>query len=449
MEKKSFCILGLGKSGHKTLEYLLNQQHTKIIVSDTRYLSELAPSTRELLTNHPELSISLGQKHSALCLEADHLIVSPGIKPNTPILQQAHKLSKKIYTEIDLALGELCEKILLAVTGSNGKSTITACVAHLLGITPYGNIGEPLISKLLGKDKHKEIICEISSFQLAHSSDALKPNIAAISNISPDHLDWHGSMQNYVNSKRQITSRQDKDDWLILPHSQAKLAEYTQAQIFWIDSDRDNSLRLDKDNQVIVNLRGKEIVGGKLKLSIPGTHNQVNALFAVAMVLLHKGIDMLPELLDRLQEFRGLPHRLEFIARYHNKDFYNDSKATNPIASVLALKSFADQQIIWLAGGQDKLLDLADLCEEAKKHTTGAILFGEAKERFAQNLKEHNYQGEIRMVNSLQGAIEESLCMKGEIVLLSPASSSFDQFRSFEERGDLMREIIKSYQPAT
>ncbi|HEY9886309.1 MAG TPA: UDP-N-acetylmuramoyl-L-alanine--D-glutamate ligase, partial [Vampirovibrionales bacterium] len=290
-------------------------------------------------------------------------------------------------------------------------------------------------------------VCETSSFQLAHSTQ-LKPRIAAITNIVPDHIDWHGSLQDYRMSKLKITANQTERDWLILPDKPEFKNIQTQAQKFWVHSapqpisKEPHSIWVNYNNDVIFQMyNNDEFICNVDKIPLKGRHNLENALFSIAITRLSHA--PVRSIRHRLATFQGLEHRMEFIGQYEGKDYYNDSKATNPESTIEALRAFPPE-IVWLAGGKDKLTDLTDLCKQAATSVKTAILFGEAAERFAQELKKNDFPGNIAQASNLKEAVNLAKSKEGKVVLLSPSCSSFDQFKNFEERGKSFKEIVTS-----
>ena len=478
-ENKSpkFGIVGFGSTGRGYLYFLKAKlkKCQEIYIYDSKAFDELDEEGKSLVLQNDNLRVNFTKDINEFLLNTDTLLLSPGIKPESEILKKANEKNYQTFTEIELAFkyieSENLERPkLIAITGSNGKSTVTAWIAHILGVKPCGNIGLPvlqMLSELDDKDFPKVIVYETSSFQLAHSK-SLRPDISLITNITPDHISWHGSFDEYIAAKIKIAERQKSEDFLIFSDSIQKKEEIlrTHAKLIEIISSRNYSnTKIKETNKAFVDETG-EInlrldntcfeIGNISRIKLPGWHNVENAMFsAVASILFFKTSssccnfdkNFIESFKDKLFSFEGLEHRIEYIGEASGKKFFNDSKATNPESTVIALKAFENKlnktkNIIWLAGGQDKMTSLDELCLCANERVKAAILFGEAKERFRNELLKNNFQGEIIEGADLNEAFKISLKEQGEIVLLSPACASFDQFKNFEHRGKTMKELF-------
>ncbi|MDX1918125.1 MAG: UDP-N-acetylmuramoyl-L-alanine--D-glutamate ligase [Candidatus Caenarcaniphilales bacterium] len=442
----SYTILGLGISGLAALEYLVAQGAYPILVSESRLRSDFDLETIALIDRlEGKVEFEFGGEHTRACLLYENLVVSPGMPIDSQILKEARSKGKTILTEIDLALKCDAERVekLIGITGTNGKSTTTALIAHLLGVAPCGNIGTPLTLLLKNNPSQKTFVCEISSFQLAHSW-YFHPQIALITNITPDHISWHGSWEAYQTAKAKIATYQTTQDWLILPE-ELHLPGLNQApQRLMIRSEGEieptctNAAWVDEDGILWLKVDGKiDRLIERAESILPGRHNTANLLFASAAAYL-AGLP-LETLRERLRSFAGLEHRLEFIGEYHSKVFFNDSKATNPESTIVALEAFSEP-VTWIAGGRDKLTDLTALSDIAKRKAAQIVLYGEAKGRFKEALHEAEYKGELIMVENLDAALRQNL--KARIILFSPACASFDQFKNFEERGAAFKSLV-------
>lgn len=445
---KGFALLGLGISGIAALEFLLTRKAKKIFVSDTTEYVKLPTKVLELLeSNKDTIECEFGIPHSARCLEYDYLIVSPGLSPNTSILREARQRGLSVLTELDLAASQKSNYI--GITGTNGKSTTTAWTAHILKAPACGNIGIPFLKAISDEPEANHYVCEMSSFQLEHSQ-SLHPKIAAFTNITPDHINWHGSWDNYLQAKFKITALQEANDWLIIPFTDPIKEVKTKAQILWIEAhpqsetNLQNSIWVNQQKQLFLRLNSSDLVICNVnQIPLPGQHNLENAMFAIAISAL-AGFSI-NSIKERLLSFHGLEHRIEFVREFNGKKFYNDSKATNPESSIVALQAF-DEPIVWLAGGRDKLTDLKDLAEASIGYVSTLILFGEATERFERDLLANGFCGKLKKVADLNEAVSEAVHETGKIVLLSPACASFDQFSNFEERGNVFKTLVKALQ---
>lgn len=448
---KRFTILGLGISGIASLNYLL-QSGAKIFVSDTRQIDSLNEDLIKKLTQNKKIvDFEFGLPHSERCLQSDYLLVSPGISPQEAIIQKAKSLGVCVLTELELATQMMSQYI--CITGTNGKSTVSSWLSFVLESPLCGNIGIPCLQVLeSSQESESNYVLEVSSYQLAHSNN-LKPKIAAITNVTPDHISWHGSWQEYLSSKIKITQKQDSSDWLILPDQELFHCLETQASVLWFalseKPGRENSIFVNPEGEIQLKLGGKtHIVCSVDELPLPGKHNLENAMLVIAAAYL-AGLSI-EQIKERLLRFGGLEHRVEFVREIKDKQksvkFYNDSKSTNPESSIVALKAFPGKPIIWLAGGRDKMTDLKEMCECADSFSVAALLYGEAKDRFYEALKANEYKGLVGKFENLADALEAAKIisdrLQESIILFSPACASFDQFKNFEERGKYFKGLV-------
>lgn len=446
---KRFTILGLGISGISTLNFLIDKKTEKIFLSDKRPFNSLAePVRRSILSNRKFIETEFGCEHSFRFLDTDYLVVSPGINYDSNMIQEAKRRSLEVITEAELAARLTVEqgKSFIGVTGTNGKSTVTSWISHIMNFPACGNIGKPFI-EAIESSPSDAYVCELSSFQLAHSG-LMKPKIAIITNITPDHISWHGSWEHYVKSKFRITQGQSQEDWLILPRNNLFQNISTKAKVIWVEAKPQSQILINNVvwvNQQLEIIFRKDGVDEKIcdvsDIPLPGTHNLENAMFSIVAAKLYG--QKTQDIVSKLTSFKGLEHRLEFVTEKKGKRFFNDSKATNPESSAIALSAFPGN-IVWLVGGRDKNTDLTELCQQASRTAITTILFGEASKRFTEALRNNLYTGEIVQAKNLNEAVDLSVTKDGDVVLLSPACSSFDQFENFEQRGKFFKEKVLS-----
>jgi UDP-N-acetylmuramoylalanine--D-glutamate ligase len=375
----------------------------------------------------------------------DLVVPSPGV-PADRYLGGA----RRVWGDVELAYRALSIPI-VAVTGTNGKSTTTALIASMLRAAGLraaaaGNIGTPALD-LVGEALDVAVL-EVSSFQL-EATDAFRSRVAVILNLTPDHLDRHGSFETYVAAKARILAAQRAEDVAILNFDDSavrELAASARARVVpfrtrgplergaWLDAGA-LALRLGDAPPQRLSLDG---------LQLAGRHNRENALAALCAAAC-AGAD--PEkALYALAAFEGLPHRTQIVARRSGVLFVDDSKATNPGAALSSLASF-EAPLVWIAGGRDKDLDLTELADAASRRVRAAVLLGEAAEKLVRALAE---PVEIHIVDCIEDAVRKAaqLARPGDVVLLSPGCSSLDQFRSFEERGRRFRAAVEALPPA-
>jgi UDP-N-acetylmuramoylalanine--D-glutamate ligase len=295
-------------------------------------------------------------------------------------------------------------------------------------------------------------VAEFSSFQL-HFSPTLKAKVAVFTNFKPDHLDWHGSVDAYQRDKLKLFTGNQSPEWSVVlaedPVSQI-IAAHTKGKVLWFSRDfnqvkgYENRAYLNSEGRVVVEISGKapQTLFRVDELQIIGPHNHENVLAAVSTALLLK---VAPEVItEACLAFNGVEHRLERVATIQDILFYNDSKATNPDATISALRAFPQQKVILIAGGRDKMGPLEPFVEEIKIHASHVILIGEASERFAEALRKGNFFT-LEFAESLEQAIRLSIQLsKGEPILFSPACASFDMFKNYEERGKFFKQEVLS-----
>lgn len=379
-------------------------------------------------------------------LKVDFVIKSPGIKPSDEVVKILEK-ENEITSDIEASERLFADKEKIAITGTNGKTSTTSMVAHIInecGKNAYtvGNIGEGILWQMY--EKKGVFVEELSSFQL-HDTSTYKPHIGAILNIKEDHIDWHGSFEDYIKSKLKLAANQDENDFLVINHEDEitmKHKEDFKAQIYEFSSlnEVNKGLYL-KDNKIYLNdrdIKNKEILDVR-DLVVIGRHNYENVMAAILLTYLY-GI-ALEDIVKAIKTFKSISHRLEYVRTLSGIDFYNDSKGTNVDSSVKAIESFA-RPIIIIAGGYDKHIDYTDFVKAFKKNGKLMVLMGETKYK----LKElcDKYKVNYILVNDMKEAINTAY-KKGEekdVVLLSPASASWDMYKSYEIRGDEFKTLV-------
>jgi UDP-N-acetylmuramoylalanine--D-glutamate ligase len=472
LKNKRVLVVGLGRSGAASAIFL--QEHgAKVIVSDSKSEAQLQRDIPALLDRG--ISIESGQHGERTFRDQDLIVVSPGVPSDQPQLQHARSLGVPVIGEVELAYRFVQGKV-LAITGSNGKTTTTTLVGEILAKSGRktlvgGNIGTPVIS-LAGKSTPDGcLVLEISSFQL-ETIQQFRPWIAAILNITPDHLDRHHTFQAYVNAKLRIfenqRSRADENqqsraeqnqrsrtegnqqtgDFAILNADDptcAGLKDRIKSSLLWFSRKQpvENGAFL-KGDQIIFRQNGQEqIVLSRSDISLKGEHNLENVLAAVAITMVAGCTPQ--QVREAVKEFRAVEHRLELVANINGVTFYNDSKATNVDATMKALESFPGNIHIIL-GGKDKGSDYSVLVPLLHQRVKRAYLIGAAAEKIAGQV-----QGATELVRSgtLDHAVRQAFeaAKPGDVVLLAPACASFDQFENYEQRGRIFKELVHSLTP--
>ncbi len=444
-------VLGLGRSGRAVASYaaglLAGGRATSVTVVDAVDSDELSAIAVELRSAGVEVRLGTPTVEGRF----DLCVASPGISPRTLLLKSARECSAETISEIEFAFRQ-ADRTWVAITGTNGKTTTTALVTHLLeagGIPAraVGNIGPTAIDAIVETDDSVVLVAEVSSFQLALTK-RFHPRVAVLLNITPDHVDWHGSLEAYATDKTRVFANLDAYDLAVIDVDDAGAAPYAEAlsprgvPVARVSTAsrhargaglHDGTLVLDTD-------------GGEIRLVpasgllIKGAHNVSNAL-AAACAAHAMGVGP-AELRAGLASFRPIEHRLEPVGVVDGVDWYNDSKATNPDAVLKALTAFGEQPIVVLLGGRNKGNDFRPLAEQVAARAKAAVLFGESRHELA-----HAFDGldaHVIEAVTLSDAVEagRSVASAGDAVVLSPACASFDEFDSYEHRGDAFRALV-------
>ncbi len=441
-------VLGLGRSGRAATRLLFHVGAGTIIVNDNREPNLLQKEMGEL-THIPQVQVVAGAHPRELLDDISLIIKSPGIKPNLPLLQEAARRGINVISEVELAY-QFCPSPIAAITGTNGKTTTVALTGEMFRlqfprVQVAGNIGFPLCDAVLQSSGGDYIVAELSSFQLA-SVREFRARIAAVLNISSDHLDYHGSMDEYMAAKRNILLTQQPADWSVLNWDDSltrELSPFVQGKL--LPYSRQDSLSpgvFIKDGTILVN-DGKENlpICRAAEVRIPGDHNLENAL-AAAAVSWAAGVKR-ENIACALRSFPGVPHRLEEVAVVRDIKFVNDSKGTNPGATIKAIKAIQGSKIL-IAGGLDKGSDFCRLARSlAKEEVKALVLLGETAPLLAEAACGAGFNA-VHMAADLPSAVKQAfhLAAAGETILLSPACASWDMFRDYEERGEVFRSEI-------
>ena len=444
---KKIVVLGAGVSGIAAA-LILQQEGAKVILSDTRTREQLRHDVAPL--EKAGVSVILGEQSLALLSSVDCLVLSPGVSIYHSLVEEARKRGILVMSEIEVAYN-LCRVPIVAITGTNGKTTTTTLVGEMFrkaGIQTAvgGNIGEALSQEVRDLLPGSAAVAEISSFQLEGAID-FRPHIAAILNITPDHIDRHRTLENYRATKEKIFAQQTSDDFLILNYDDPvvrPMAEKALSQVFFFSRQQilPTGIFLDGD---VIRIRWKDQdlhVCSVTDMKLFGAHNVENALVACAAAYLY-GIGV-QDMAFVLKTFSGVEHRIEPVATIESVTYYNDSKATNPESSIKALEAF-NGHIILIAGGRDKNTDLTDFMKLAARQTDALILLGEAKDRFAKAAAEQGVQ-QVYPVADLREAVNlaRQLAKPPQVVVLSPACASYDMFNNYEERGRAFKDLVRS-----
>jgi UDP-N-acetylmuramoylalanine--D-glutamate ligase len=447
LKNKRVLVVGLGKSGISAALYL-RRLGARVTVSDSRTGEALAQEIPALLD--AGVMVETGGHGMLTFRRQDLIVVSPGVPLSTPEIQQVLAFGVPLIGELELASLGLKGHV-IAITGSNGKTTTTSLVGHILqqaGVETKvgGNIGLPVVELVGESTDNTWSVLEVSSFQL-ETIDTFRPNIAAVLNITPDHLDRHGTFDNYAAAKTRITENQTAEDFLVLNAEDKPtqmVAAKTKAQIFWFSAVRriKQGAFVHGDGVYFLTQEGgtPEPIMPVSEIPLRGEHNVENVLAAVAMARL-AGVSA-EQVRAGVASFQAVEHRLQFVAKVRGVDYYNDSKATNVDATAKALASFAGGVRVIL-GGKDKGSDYTELLPLLLERTVAVYTIGAAAE-----IIERQLAGSITMefAGTLAEAVRmaSSAAQPGETVLLAPACSSFDQFKNYEQRGRVFAELVRA-----
>ena len=428
-------VLGLGATGLSIARYL-RRNDIDAMFFDTRdeppgieELDELWPDA-ELLGSGAKLPKKIGR-----------IIASPGIPDSHPLLESARKKKLEIVSDIEIFARE-AKAPFIAVTGSNGKSTVTTLLFHMCraaGLDVYagGNLGEPALD-LLNLEQPDIYVLELSSFQLQRT-DKLPAEVAILLNVSPDHLDWHADEDEYRAAKYRVY-REAKS--AVVNRNDESTAGYVKkikkVVSFGLDEPDDGHYGIRKLDGETYLARGETLLLSIKDLALFGTHNQANALAALAVGEL-AGIEM-PDMLQVLVEFPGLPHRMQFVSRIGAVDFVNDSKATNVAAAVASVNS-VDSMLVLIAGGVGKGAEFGDLAAAMENKLRAAVLIGEDAEKISDAL---DTVMPVYFATDMDDAVQQAAAYaeSDDTVLLAPACASLDQYENYAARGDKFAEAV-------
>jgi UDP-N-acetylmuramoylalanine--D-glutamate ligase len=445
LKGKKVLVVGLGKSGLAAALFL-RAKGAHVTVSDMRSASALAREIPALLEHG--ISVESGGHGLLTFRRQDLIVVSPGVPMDTPELVQVKAFGLQIIGELELAAQYLKGSI-LAITGSNGKTTTTALTGEIMaaaGIETQvgGNIGVPVVELIERSSDSGWSVLEVSSFQL-ESTLSFHPKIAVILNITPDHLDRHGTFENYALAKERITSAQTAADYLVLNadnHRAAAAAKHSAAGIYLFSREKSVPQGAWVENGHVVFRTSEESpIESILPLSaipLKGAHNVENILAAVCATRLAGA--SVPAIRKAIENFRAVEHRLEYVATDNGVEYYNDSKATNVDASAKAIAAFPEC-IHLILGGKDKNSNYADLADLLRARVKAVYTIGSAAAKIESQIR-----GIVPVIpcETLDRAVEAArkAAHPGDVVLLSPACSSFDQFENYEHRGRVFKELV-------
>ncbi len=449
-KKSSFTILGAGRSGISVAK-LLKGRGAKVFLSDGSDKSKLK-YLDEAVLKKDNIDFELGG-HTEKVFQSDFIIKSPGIFPDSDVITKAVKLNKKIYSEIEAAYW-FCKCPVIAITGTNGKTTTTVLTGEIFKNAGYdtkvcGNVGLAFSEIVNDVKEDSIVVLEVSSFQL-NNIEEFKPKVSVLLNITPDHIDWHKSFENYLRSKLEIAKNQTEEDTVIVNYDNEILRERIQNFIpkkayFSIKEKlTDKNITtgcFSKNGRIIYfdktkNIEEEIMETGEIK--IRGNHNLYNSLAAIISA---RAFEIKSEIIrEALMKFQGVEHRIEFVREINGVNFYNDSKSTNIDSLIVALESF-DKNIILILGGRETGNDYTKVDELVGEKVKIIIALGETKEKIFDHFDKNN---KVIKTDSLEEAVSTAyrFSESGDTVLLSPSCKSFDMFESYEHRGNEFKRLV-------
>ena len=445
---KKVLVCGLARSGIASAVLLIGLG-AEVTVQDILGEEELARQNIDLDgLKQKGVRLYLGQNPDGILHKYDLLVLSPGIPTNLAFIEKARELGIPVRGEIELAY-DLCPCPIIAVTGTNGKTTTVALTGEIMegcagDVAVVGNIGIPFTEKVSALKPDSLVVAEISSFQL-ETVHSFRPHISAVLNLTPDHLDRHGTLENYQAIKEKIFENQQTSDFTILNYDDEycrDMATRTKAKVVYFSLNheleegffyRDGSLRIRMDGF-------DEKIVGKKDLNILGSHNIENALAASAMAYCAgAGLEVIRK---GLRTFQAVEHRIEFVKMVDGVSYYNDSKATNTDAAIKSIEAM-ESPIILIGGGYDKKVDFSPWVGRFKGRVKYLILLGATAEQIMETCEKYDFH-KYRLVETLRQAVTlaSQKAGPGDCVLLSPACASWGMFKDYEERGRQFKELV-------
>ena len=443
LARKQVLVVGLARTGIATALFCA-ARGARVTVTEERSESQIPETAAKLRA--AGVTLELGGHKARTFVEQDLIVSSPGVPPTMPALASARVIGIPVWSEIELAWRFLRGR-LVCITGSNGKTTTTSLIGHILEtaglpVQVAGNIGTPLISRVDVSSDAGFTVVEASSFQL-ESISAFRPDVAVLLNVTPDHLDRHGSFETYGRSKARIFENQTEEDAAVLNADDAAAQQYTPSRppVFWFSRKkrvatgcflRDDEIVFRRDGTETVVLRRRDI-------GLRGDHNVENVLAAAAAATL-AGVEP-AAIAEGVRSFAGVEHRIEFVAAISGVEYFNDSKATNVDATLKALDAFPNNLLVIL-GGKDKGSDYTILRKSLRQHARMVLLIGAAADKIESQL---GGVVPVERAGTMSRAVKlaEERARPGDTVLLSPACASFDQFESYEHRGRVFKQLVR------
>ena len=446
---KKVIVAGAGKSGVASVGLLLRNGAHAVLYDGNKELDK-----EKILADFNEsdkIDVALGELTDDILDGAELFVISPGISVEAPFVEKVREKNIPIWGEIELAYF-FNKGIIAAITGTNGKTTTTTLVGEIFKkyrdtSLVVGNIGLPFTRFADATNEDTLVAAEISSFQLETISD-FKPHVAAVLNLTPDHLNRHHTFENYIDAKFRITENQTSDDFMVLNYDDSETRQRAEkvknAKLVWFSHEIEpEEGAFVRDGKIYVRREGMETeILSVDKIQILGEHNLENVLAAVCVSFyMNIPVDIIK---DTIYAFKGVEHRIEFVREVKGVKYYNDSKGTNPDAAIKAIKAMKSMTLL-IGGGYDKNSEYDEWVECFPGKVRYLVLIGATADKIEKCCKNHGFNQIIR-ADSLEDAVRicEKHAKPGDDVLLSPACASWDMFKSYEERGNLFKLYVES-----
>ena len=444
LKGKKVLVFGSGISGESAAE-LLDREGAAVILYDGNEKLDAEEIKKKMPEN---VRVVLGAFPEEMLDGLDLTVMSPGVPTDLPIVEKMRAKGIPIWGEIELAY--VCGKgDVLAITGTNGKTTTTSLLGQIMknykeSVFVVGNIGNPYTSIVPETKADSVIVAEMSIFQL-ETVHSFRPRVSAILNITPDHLNRHHTMEAYIAAKERIAENQTKQDFCVLNYEDdvlRKFGEKVEAQVLYFSSRRKLNRGVYLDGKTIIcQIDAPISVCDTDELQILGTHNYENVMAATAMAYAY-GVPV--EVIRKtLLEFKGVEHRIEFVAEKNGVAYYNDSKGTNPDAAIRGIQAM-NRPTVLIGGGYDKESAYDEWIQAFDGKVKKLVLIGATRDKIAQTARSLGFT-DIVMADSFEEAFEKCVeyAQPGDAVLLSPACASWGMFKNYEERGDKFKELVE------
>ncbi|WP_105614964.1 UDP-N-acetylmuramoyl-L-alanine--D-glutamate ligase [Vallitalea okinawensis] len=445
LRNRRVLVIGMARSGISAAIFT-KKQGAHVTVYDSKNETVLEESIKEL--KKYEIAIQCGKKNIDNLLDFELMILSPGVPTDLSFIKEAKQVNIPVIGEVELAY-QFCKSDIIGITGTNGKTTTTSLVGQIVtsydsGSQIVGNIGIPFTSQLDKLDQGHFAVAELSSFQLETIKD-FRCRVSAVLNISPDHLNRHKTLENYIEAKKNVFRNQSNEDICVLNYNDLecrKMAKESPAKVIFFSYEMElNEGVYFKDNHIMLSTGEMKTEVCRVEdLNILGRHSVENAMAAVA-ICFYAGIPI-NHIREQLIQFEAVEHRIEYVSTINGVRYYNDSKATNPDAAIKGLDAMQWPTVL-IGGGMDKDSDFTDWVNGFEGKVKQLIVFGETADQIISTAKKIDFSKVIK-VHNLEEAVSKAYMYadKGDCVLLSPACASWDMFNSFEERGDLFKKLV-------